>query len=408
MRRPHRAATRRPPATDADALRRPGRPPRSPRRGCARRPGLARPRPAAAPAAAPAPSTPRPPRPTPADRAAVVRAFVAAAGGLETAGYCRPTAGPASFANSAGQQVAGETAECRGGRRHRPRLDGRRRRRPPMLGSGLADLDGAALGAGAAAKARAAARTRSSSRRAATRSSSSPTRVADLLACLARRRLQRQGVNERPSFVRLGERPVRPGGHAGRRPARPRGLRCPSTPRAPRAPARPGRGRRRRWRLTHDRRTAAEAGAASTGHQRRADGSDRRRAPSLLPAATPLGGRRGRGADRRLLVAGWSPTSSGAAGHRLLVHPGARPAHARRHRADPQRGVADRGRPGGAPGAQPPVHPVLRPGAGARQRARRRPHASPVPGDTYTATSPRWSCPALRLASWNFTGGASG
>ena len=34
--------------------------------------------------------------------------------------------------------------------------------------------------------------------------------------------------------------------------------------------------------------------------------------------------------------------------------------------------------------------------------------ATPVPGDTYTATSPRWSCPALHLASWNFTGGASG
>jgi hypothetical protein len=34
--------------------------------------------------------------------------------------------------------------------------------------------------------------------------------------------------------------------------------------------------------------------------------------------------------------------------------------------------------------------------------------AWPVPGDTYSATSPRWSCPALRLASWNFTGGASG
>ena len=33
---------------------------------------------------------------------------------------------------------------------------------------------------------------------------------------------------------------------------------------------------------------------------------------------------------------------------------------------------------------------------------------SPVPGDTYTATSPRWSCPALHLATWNFTGGASG
>ena len=34
--------------------------------------------------------------------------------------------------------------------------------------------------------------------------------------------------------------------------------------------------------------------------------------------------------------------------------------------------------------------------------------ATPVPGDTYSASSPRFSCPALHLASWNFTGGASG
>jgi predicted Zn-dependent protease len=34
--------------------------------------------------------------------------------------------------------------------------------------------------------------------------------------------------------------------------------------------------------------------------------------------------------------------------------------------------------------------------------------ATPVPGDTYTAKSPRWTCPALHLATWNFTGGASG
>jgi predicted Zn-dependent protease len=36
------------------------------------------------------------------------------------------------------------------------------------------------------------------------------------------------------------------------------------------------------------------------------------------------------------------------------------------------------------------------------------PVATSLPGDSYTATSPRWSCPALHLASWNFTGGASG
>jgi len=34
--------------------------------------------------------------------------------------------------------------------------------------------------------------------------------------------------------------------------------------------------------------------------------------------------------------------------------------------------------------------------------------ATPLPGDTYAATAPRWTCPALHLASWNFTGGASG
>jgi hypothetical protein len=34
--------------------------------------------------------------------------------------------------------------------------------------------------------------------------------------------------------------------------------------------------------------------------------------------------------------------------------------------------------------------------------------ATALPGDTYTARSPRWTCPALHLASWSFTGGASG
>ena len=34
--------------------------------------------------------------------------------------------------------------------------------------------------------------------------------------------------------------------------------------------------------------------------------------------------------------------------------------------------------------------------------------ASALPGDTYGAASPRWTAPALRLAAWNFTGGASG
>jgi predicted Zn-dependent protease len=34
--------------------------------------------------------------------------------------------------------------------------------------------------------------------------------------------------------------------------------------------------------------------------------------------------------------------------------------------------------------------------------------ATPIPGDTYTGTAPCWTCTGLHLASWNFTGGASG
>ena len=34
--------------------------------------------------------------------------------------------------------------------------------------------------------------------------------------------------------------------------------------------------------------------------------------------------------------------------------------------------------------------------------------ASAIPGDSYVAISPRWTAPPLHLASWNFTGGASG
>ncbi len=34
--------------------------------------------------------------------------------------------------------------------------------------------------------------------------------------------------------------------------------------------------------------------------------------------------------------------------------------------------------------------------------------ASALPGDTYSASMPRWTAPGLHLSSWNFTGGASG
>ncbi|MEU3453206.1 metallopeptidase TldD-related protein [Micromonospora sp. NPDC006766] len=89
----------------------------------------------------------------PDDRAARVRAFVDAAGGLETAGYCRTACRSGAFANSAGHAVVGRTAEAAmDGIARTGGADGVARRCADRLG----ELDGAVLGARAAAKARAA------------------------------------------------------------------------------------------------------------------------------------------------------------------------------------------------------------------------------------------------------------
>jgi predicted Zn-dependent protease len=90
----------------------------------------------------------------PGERAERVRAFVAAVGGLEAAGYCRTAYRAAAFANSSGQQAHGGSAEAAmDGIARAGGADGVAR----LHVGRLADLDGAALGARAAAKARAAA-----------------------------------------------------------------------------------------------------------------------------------------------------------------------------------------------------------------------------------------------------------
>ena len=90
---------------------------------------------------------------SPDDRAARVRAFVDAAGGLETAGYCRTQHWRGGFANSAGQALAAERADVGlAGIARRDGSDGSARR----ASGRLADIDGAELGARAAAKANAA------------------------------------------------------------------------------------------------------------------------------------------------------------------------------------------------------------------------------------------------------------
>src|SRR5205085_10396224 len=90
-------------------------------------------------------------RATPEERAARVRDFVAAAGGLETAGYCRSNYASAAFANTAGQAVEGRFAEAAmDGIARTGGADGVAR-----IASGrLSDLDGAVLGSRASAKAR--------------------------------------------------------------------------------------------------------------------------------------------------------------------------------------------------------------------------------------------------------------
>ena len=141
--------------------------------------------------------------------------------------------------------------------------------------------------------------------------------------------------------------------------------------------------------LTHDLRTAAAAGAESTGHGVGAP-SFGALARHLCLAPSDAGdrcGSRGRRPDRRRRSGRAGRRSR--AGHprdRPLVHARARPAHAGGHRPDPQRRVAGRGRRGRAgrcatSGSRSRTPQALMPGSvrGVGRVA----HA--VPGDTYSA-----------------------
>jgi predicted Zn-dependent protease len=87
----------------------------------------------------------------PGERAARVRAFVDAAG-LEAAGYCRTAAWERAFTNTAGQAVSTRTSEAAmDGIARADGSDGVAR----LASARLDDIDGAVLGARAAAKARA-------------------------------------------------------------------------------------------------------------------------------------------------------------------------------------------------------------------------------------------------------------
>jgi predicted Zn-dependent protease len=199
---------------------------------------------------------------SPADRAARVRAFVDAAAGLPTAGYCRTTHLVAAFGNSAGQAAHGATTEiAMDGIARTATSDGVAR----LAGTHLSKVDGAVLGARATAKALAGADPVElpPGRYEVVLE---PTAVADLLQCLAMYGLNGKAVNERRSFAQIGQAQFDPAvtlvddavspGHVGLP------FDIEGTPKRPVTLVRAGVTEA----VAHDRRSATIAGTESTGH----------------------------------------------------------------------------------------------------------------------------------------------
>jgi predicted Zn-dependent protease len=342
---------------------------------------------------------------SPSERATVVKAFVDAARGLETAGYVRTNHWTGAFASSSGGPVTGEAVECGlSGIARNDGADGVARSAPMTL----LHLDGAALGARAAAKARASADPVELPP-GHYEVVLEPNAVSDILGNLASAGFSGKAVNERRSFVRPGEDqfdasvsivddPLSAG----------LGYDAEGTPRQRLALVQAGRT----VGVTHDRRTAAEVGAVSTGHhpvEYAAAYGPTARHLSLLPldpgavapeidgpAADASVAELVAGVERGILVSDFwytrvlDPRSLAITGLTRngvwLIENGEVTAPVKNFRFTQSYAQAL------APGN------VLAVGR----------TASSVPGDTYTTTSPRWTCPALHLASWNFTGGASG
>lgn len=343
---------------------------------------------------------------TPADRAEVVRSFVDGAGGLETAGHCRTTYWTGALVNSEGQLAAHEAASCElGGIARRSGADGVARHAPMRL----ADLDGVVLGERAAAKANAwqdPVELPAGHYPVVLE----PCAVADLLMMIGNAGYSGRAVNLGMSFVRLGEQqldesitlvdtPLAMGyryDHDG-------------TPRRDLTVVDHGRS----VAVAHDRRSAAEAGVdmASTGHAvaQRFESGPSMRHLGLVPgtpgaASAEVGGPIAdtsvaalvADVERGVLVSEFWYTRmletrtvalTGLTRNGVwLIEDGEVTRPVRNFRFTQSYLEA--------------LGPGRVRGIGAT--------ASTVPGDTYSATAPRFTCPALSLTSWNFTGGASG
>jgi predicted Zn-dependent protease len=199
---------------------------------------------------------------TPEDRARLVRSFVDGAGGFTTAGYCRTRYTTVTFANSAGQSAQGAGTEVAlDGIARLDGSDGAARR----TGARLSAVDGATLGARAAAKARAGA---DGGELPPGRYEVvlEPTAVHDVLRCLSIYGFNGRAVNERRSFARVGHAQLDPSVSIVDDATAPDAVGLPfdveGTPKRRLELVSAGVTRA----VAHDRRTAAEIGSASTGH----------------------------------------------------------------------------------------------------------------------------------------------
>ncbi|MFI7540981.1 TldD/PmbA family protein [Actinoplanes sp. NPDC049599] len=239
----------------------------------------------------------------PHERAERVRDFVRAAGGLETAGFCRTAYASGGFANTAGQAVEGRAAEAAmDGIARLDGADGVARR----AAGRLADLDGAALGTRAAAKARAGGRPIElpPGRYEVVLE---PTAVADILDNLATFGFNGKAFAQHQSFAELGTQQF---DEAVTITDEPLGAMLPfdleGTPRDTLLLVDNGTTTA----VSHDRTSAAEAGATSTGHGGAASRSwgpiatNLRLAPGAVGAGAPENGEGPTAASARALVGG--------------------------------------------------------------------------------------------------------
>jgi predicted Zn-dependent protease len=217
----------------------------------------------------------------PQERATRVRDFVDAAGGLETAGFCRTSDTSGGFASTAGHSAAGRTAEAAmDGIARLNGADGVSRH----ASGRIADVHGAPMGARAAAKARAggAAIELPPGRYEVVLE---PTAVADLLDNFATFGFNGKSFAQHQSFAELGAQQFDDKITITDEPL---GATLPfdleGTPRDTLLVVEDGVTRA----VSHDRTSAAEAGSTSTGHASAASRSWGPLAVNLHLAAGPV------------------------------------------------------------------------------------------------------------------------